>query len=122
MSCEACTRPDARRVTLVDGRQVCSYCEAWRHECEARHILAMPSLRQRRATLYGEFSKTFDRGKWAERCTYQGIRQKRGEAEVQRLEATMRALWRQSRQGGQRPANDNEPGHTVATVDKVAQS
>ena len=95
MSCDHCTRPDAPRVRLVDGRQVCSWCEAWRHECEARAILALPTLRKRRAMLCGEFEKTFDRGKWVTRCTFRGIRQVRGEGEVQRLEATMRALWRQ---------------------------
>ena len=35
-------------VTLIDGREVDSSSEAWRQECEARHILAMPSIHARR--------------------------------------------------------------------------
>jgi hypothetical protein len=29
-------------VTLVDGSQVDSASEAWRHECEAAHVLTLP--------------------------------------------------------------------------------
>lgn len=35
-------------VTLVDGREVDSASEPWRQECEARHILCMPSIQARR--------------------------------------------------------------------------
>ena len=38
-------------VTLIDGRQVDSDSEAWRHECEARAIAALPTLAQRREWL-----------------------------------------------------------------------
>ena len=34
-------------VTLIDGRQVPSDSEAWRHECEARSVAHMPSTQQR---------------------------------------------------------------------------
>jgi hypothetical protein len=38
-------------LELVDGTSVCSYSEAWRHECEARTILAMRSNEGRRGAL-----------------------------------------------------------------------
>ena len=72
-------------VTLIDGRQVESNSEDWRHECEARAILNMPTLRARREHLYGKpdrFGKDRD-----------GIMQRRGVDEVKRLEQTMLKLW-----------------------------
>lgn len=36
------------KVTLLDGTQVDSSSEAWRHECEARSVARMPSTQQRR--------------------------------------------------------------------------
>lgn len=59
--------------TLHDGRQVAGDSEDWRHECEARTLLAMP-LHKRKAQL----------GLVAER---------RGRVARQQLEATMMALW-----------------------------
>lgn len=55
-------RNDARRrsvnarrvmpiVTLIDGRQVDSASEDWRHECEARYVAELPGLEARRAYL-----------------------------------------------------------------------
>jgi len=38
-------------VTLLDGRIVFSDAEAWRHECEARNLLKLPTLEARRAML-----------------------------------------------------------------------
>ena len=38
--CKQCDKP--RSVGLVDGRRVCSHCDAWRNECEARQLLTMP--------------------------------------------------------------------------------
>ena len=32
-----CSREKTK--TLIDNRQVCTYCESWRMECEARWIL-----------------------------------------------------------------------------------
>lgn len=40
-----------RLVTLIDGRQVPSDSEAWRHECEARAVMNMPTLEARRGYL-----------------------------------------------------------------------
>ena len=61
-------------VTLVDGRQVDSDSEAWRHECEARAIAALPTLAERRAWL-------------------QSLEHRRGKADADRLRETMRLLW-----------------------------
>jgi hypothetical protein len=38
-------------VTLIDGREVDSASEPWRAECEARHVLAMPTIQRRREYL-----------------------------------------------------------------------
>lgn len=85
MTCTRCTKPDAGRVTLIDGREVCNWCEEWRHECEARAVLALPTLRQRRQYLYGR-PDNFERMRG-------GIEQIRGKDAVKRLEQTMMALW-----------------------------
>jgi len=34
-------------VRLIDGTEVASDSEAWRHECEARSVAHMPSTQQR---------------------------------------------------------------------------
>lgn len=59
---------------LIDGAEVPTDSEAWRHEAEARSIAALPSLAQRRA--------------WLE-----DIERKRGKAAADRLRSTMRKLW-----------------------------
>jgi hypothetical protein len=59
---------------LHDGTEVSSYSEAWRHECEARWILKLPSLDERRAWL-------------------QSLEKRRGKAHVEQLKTTMRNLW-----------------------------
>ena len=60
---------------LHDGTEVSSFSEAWRHETEARWILKLPRLDERRAWL-------------------QSLEAKRGAQAVQRLKQTMEALWR----------------------------
>lgn len=35
-------------MNLVDGREVETYSEEWREECEARHILSLRPLQKRR--------------------------------------------------------------------------
>ena len=42
-----------RTATLHDGREVDTGSEQWRAECEARSVLAMPSIHQRREYLAG---------------------------------------------------------------------
>lgn len=72
-------------VTLHDGSQVLSDSEEWRHECEARTIIAMPTVATRRAYLRGTLD---DHGKHRD-----GVLQKRGEDAVRRLEATIKQIW-----------------------------
>ena len=40
MECLGCNFIASSPVKLRDGRTVCSQCECWRLECEARHALA----------------------------------------------------------------------------------
>lgn len=61
-------------VTLLDGTQVDSADERWRHESEARAIAALPSTIERRV--------------WLE-----GVEKKRGKADAERLRATILLLW-----------------------------
>lgn len=63
-----------RTARLIDGTEVRTDSEAWRHETEARAIAALPSLAQRRAWL-------------------DDIERKRGKAAAHRLRTTMRQLW-----------------------------
>ncbi len=61
-------------VRLLDGREVSSSSEHWRHECEARAIAALPTLNERRA--------------WLE-----AVEKRRGKDAADRLRVTMKALW-----------------------------
>ena len=63
---------------LINGTEVDTASEAWRHECEARAILALPTLAERRA--------------WMET-----IERKRGMPAANALRLTMRAIWEESR-------------------------
>lgn len=50
-------------VTLIDGRQVDSYSEEWRHECEARYVANLPNREARQAYLaYVRDRRSFDAG------------------------------------------------------------
>lgn len=62
-------------VKLIDGSEVASDSEAWRHQCEAAHIAALPTLEARRD--------------WLEK-----INRKRGAEAGDSLRRTMKALWR----------------------------
>ncbi len=77
-------------VTLIDGRKVDTESEEYKHECEARFYLSLP-LEQRREMLYGKWEKVPNTFNQVVRRG--GIRKNRGEAEVKRLEVTMRAIW-----------------------------
>lgn len=65
-------------VTLIDGRQVDSYSQDWRAECEARQVLAMPDIQARR-TYLADISK------------------RRGEVAGQALADLVRAVWTHQR-------------------------
>lgn len=81
------------RVTLIDGREVSSSSEEWRHECEARYLLSM-GLEDRRAMLYGPWVDVFVPGQKKKQERKGGIRQKRGQEAVDRLEATLTEMWK----------------------------
>ncbi|MFN7611746.1 MAG: hypothetical protein ACK5QX_12560 [bacterium] len=63
--------PTAR---LPDGREVDASSEEWRHVCEARAILDLRTLAERRAHL-------------------EAVEQRRGKESADRLRVTMKALW-----------------------------
>lgn len=79
--CLACGKvhQDAREVTLHDGTVVSSYSEAWRAECEARAVVNMATLQQRRDYLAG-------------------VEKKRGPASAQELRRHVARLWEAIRQ------------------------
>lgn len=66
--------------TLHDGREVPSDSEEWRHECEARKVMTLPSVDARRD--------------WIE-----SVEKKRGKPAADRLRETVRALWAQRDRG-----------------------
>jgi hypothetical protein len=74
------------QVTLLDGTSVCSSCEAWRHETEARWVLARPTTQDRRAYL-------------------EAVERKRGTPAADHLRATILLLWE---------ARKSAPPETVA--------
>lgn len=65
-------------VTLIDGRQVDSWSEPWRAECEARHVLSMPSKLARREYL-------------------ESVAKRRGEKHGKMLADLVRAVWAKAR-------------------------
>lgn len=71
--------PAPKMVRLIGGQEVESGSEAWRLECEARHVLALPSRRLRREYLLR-------------------IEQRRGLEARMTLEARIRAIWDALRQ------------------------
>jgi hypothetical protein len=71
-------RPGDRQVALIDGSVVSNYSPEWRIECEARHVLAMPSIERRREYLAA-------------------IRKRRGDVAGKQLEDLVRALWAKAR-------------------------
>ena len=64
----------SRTVALLDGREVDSASEDWRHETEARHIMALSTLADRRAWLAA-------------------IEHRRGKAAADALRVTMGRIW-----------------------------
>lgn len=68
----------AAYVTLASGQVVTRDAEEWRHECLARHVLALPSKPARQAWL-ADFAKA------------------NGEPTTQALKDTMAALWKKDK-------------------------
>ena len=64
-----------RTVKLIDGTEVPSDSEAWRHECEARSIVERPTLAERRMYL-------------------DEVERRRGKDAADRLRRTMSELWK----------------------------
>lgn len=87
MTCPDCNHP---RATLVDGTITCTWSEAWRHECEARHVCNLPSLYKRREYLLA-------------------IRDKRGEPAWLKLRDTISQVW-SNRQSDAQPEVANNTG------------
>jgi acyl-CoA-binding protein len=90
MTCLGCNLIETAPVTLIDGTVVCSSCEAWRFECEARAVLAMPSREARLEHLFGVFAQGSDGNV---RCIKKGIAQFRGQAAAEALQAKVLELW-----------------------------
>ncbi|WVR18307.1 hypothetical protein y223_00027 [Bordetella phage PY223] len=59
---------------LIDGREVASDSEEWRHECEARHVASQPTQIDRRNYL-------------------DDVRARRGDAAAQQLERLARKIY-----------------------------
>lgn len=71
--CDACQRD--KTVTLqVGGDTVCTYCERYRHECEARHVCGLADQQARRDYLAA-------------------VEKHRGHDARWQLEQTARTLW-----------------------------
>lgn len=86
MSCPACNHP---RTKLLDGSETCTWSEAWRAECEARAVLAIPDKLARREYLRGSEVN----GKVVKR----GIFHVRGAQACKELEAMIMKIWESKR-------------------------
>lgn len=75
MTCLGCNLIETAPVTLIDGTTVCSSCEGFRHECEARNILALPHKVLRRGALIA-------------------IEARRGKEAADALRETMTKMWK----------------------------
>lgn len=72
--CLGCNQIETAPVTLRDGKVVCSSCPLWRAECEARWVVNLPSLEQRRDYIAG-------------------VRKERGKRAAEELKAEVAAEW-----------------------------
>mgnify|MGYP000588429387 CR=1 FL=1 len=77
--CLGCNRIEIAPVTLSTGVVVCDTCEAHRHECEVRAVVAMPG--QRRTYL-------------------EGVAKQRGPAAAKRIEQDVRDVLARRKQEG----------------------
>ena len=74
MTCAGCNNIEQHPVSLHDGTVVCSSCDAWRAECEARAIMRLGSTQERRTWL-------------------DDIERRRGQPARLALQHTIGALW-----------------------------
>lgn len=74
VSCLGCNMIETSPATLISGTVVCTSCEDWRHECEARFVLDMPTVVRRREYL-------------------QKVEKTRGFQSANELRDVMKALW-----------------------------
>lgn len=74
MTCLGCNNIEVNPKKLHDGRTVCASCADWRQECEARAVIALGSLAERRAHL-------------------DAVQARSGPAARQALQETIKALW-----------------------------
>lgn len=75
LGCFGCQRCETGpMVTLYDGTQRCNYCQDWKAECLARHVLSLPGKTERRKFL----------NEWASR---------HGNESALRLGDLVRAVW-----------------------------
>lgn len=100
-------------VTLHDGRQVDSYSEDWRHECEARTILTWP-LAKRRDYLHG-FKDEGGR-------VHKGVEQTRGREEMNRLERTVLALWTATQVAKLAKMDEDERAYHLGRIEKATNT
>ena len=79
--CTSCTRDKTKQ--LIGNRQACTYCEAWRMECEARWILSnYPTTRRSK-------HHPMTARDWLE-----SLKAKRGEDHARQLRQVMAAIWK----------------------------
>lgn len=83
-------------VTLVDGRQVSSSSEEWRHECMARWLLSLDKPK-RLEILYGKWVDEYRPGKRPTQVRKWGIEQRQGREVVEALKDTMMTIWNSRR-------------------------
>lgn len=87
--CLGCSRCETGPVvTLDDGRTVCNYCEDFRHECEARYVMRMPTRRHRVEYI-------------------QQVSAHRGAESARALQATVYAMWDRSGRSGKTAAGSD---------------
>jgi hypothetical protein len=84
LKCLACGQihDSAKLVTLHDGREVGSYSEEWRLECEAKAVVRLPTLDRRRKYL-------------------DAVKEKRGTKAWNELQDRILSLWKTSKPNAQ---------------------
>ena len=91
LACPACGKvhPDAKRITLPDGRTVGSYSEAYRAYTEAKWVFeVLPVTVNRRRKSTPQISR---------RDYILGVQDKRGKAAANELAAMVTKLWKASK-------------------------